>query len=65
MGIKLDENLPAGLADELRQLGHDVDATPDEDRLMQVKDDPGFFVIPYGIDGQEGGRAFCPVARRL
>jgi predicted nuclease of predicted toxin-antitoxin system len=30
MKIKLDENLPASLADKLRQLGHDVDTSADE-----------------------------------
>jgi predicted nuclease of predicted toxin-antitoxin system len=30
MRVKLDENLPAALADALRQLGHDVDTIDDE-----------------------------------
>lgn len=30
MKIKLDENIPARLANVLRQLGHDVDTIPDE-----------------------------------
>jgi predicted nuclease of predicted toxin-antitoxin system len=30
MRIKLDENLPVGLVDVLRHLGHDVDTTHDE-----------------------------------
>ena len=30
MRIKLDENLPAGLADKLATLGHDVDTVADE-----------------------------------
>lgn len=30
MKIKLDENMPAALADSLRELGHDVHTVPDE-----------------------------------
>ena len=30
MNIKLDENLPAGIAERLDALGHDVDTVPDE-----------------------------------
>jgi predicted nuclease of predicted toxin-antitoxin system len=30
MKIKLDENMPAGLAAELRSLGHEVDTVPEE-----------------------------------
>jgi predicted nuclease of predicted toxin-antitoxin system len=30
MKIKLDENLPAALADSLREFGHDVHTVPDE-----------------------------------
>jgi predicted nuclease of predicted toxin-antitoxin system len=30
MKIKLDENMPATLAGDLRQLGHDVDTVPEE-----------------------------------
>lgn len=30
MQIKLDENLPADLAEILIELGHDVDTVPDE-----------------------------------
>jgi predicted nuclease of predicted toxin-antitoxin system len=30
MKIKLDENLPAQLADNLRALGHDVQTVPEE-----------------------------------
>lgn len=30
MKLKLDENLPVGLAAELRKLGHDVHTTRDE-----------------------------------
>lgn len=30
MKIKLDENMPAGLVDILKQLGHDADSVPEE-----------------------------------
>jgi hypothetical protein len=30
MNIKLDENMPASLADALKQLGHDVETVPEE-----------------------------------
>ena len=30
MKIKLDENLPASLAETLRQAGHDTDTVPEE-----------------------------------
>jgi predicted nuclease of predicted toxin-antitoxin system len=38
MRIKLDENLPASLADELDKLGHDADTVPGED--LTGKPDP-------------------------
>jgi predicted nuclease of predicted toxin-antitoxin system len=38
MKIKLDENMPATLADHLRQLGHDVHTVPEE--LLAGHSDP-------------------------
>lgn len=38
MNFKIDENLPVALADDLRQLGHDVHLVPEEG-LMGVSDD--------------------------
>ncbi len=38
MRVKLDENLPVRLAEELAALGHDIDTVPDEG--LQGKPDP-------------------------
>ena len=57
MRIKLDENLPTGLGEHLRIMGHDVDTVPDEG--LQGKDDAtvweatrkeGRFLITQDLD---------------
>jgi predicted nuclease of predicted toxin-antitoxin system len=48
MKIKLDENLPASLADELISLGHDVDTVPKEG--LGGRDDPEILAAARNAD---------------
>jgi predicted nuclease of predicted toxin-antitoxin system len=66
MRIKLDENLPESLADELAALGHDVDTVPREG--LKGRDDPairaaaqgeGRFLVTQDLDFSDL-RAFEP-----
>jgi len=66
MKIKLDENMPAGLAGVLSRLGHDVDTIPQE--KLSGRKDPlvweaaqkaGRFFITQDLDFSDA-RAFLP-----
>lgn len=66
MKIKLDENLPALLAERLRGLGHDVETVPEEglagfhDHLVwQAAQEEGRFLITQDLDFSDI-RAFAP-----
>jgi predicted nuclease of predicted toxin-antitoxin system len=48
MKIKLDENMPAALAEHLRVLGHDVHTVPDEGLAGAV--DPEVWSAAQGED---------------
>ncbi len=57
MKIKLDENLPAGLARILTRLGHQADSVPDENlagsddpRVWEAAQDTGSFLITQDLD---------------
>jgi predicted nuclease of predicted toxin-antitoxin system len=57
MRIKLDENLPAGLAQTLAELGHDVDTTPhegltgqDDSAIWSAAQDHQRFLITQDLD---------------
>ena len=57
MKIKLDENRPAGLADVLERLGHDVDTVPgeglagaDDTAVCGAASQAGRFLITQDID---------------
>jgi len=57
MKIKLDENLPAGLADVLDRLGHDVDTVPreglagaDDEAVCSAASRAGRFLITQDVD---------------
>ena len=66
MRIKLDENLPAGLAEALAELGHDADTVRDEglsgrsdDEVWKVTQQAGRFLITQDLDFSDL-RAFAP-----
>jgi predicted nuclease of predicted toxin-antitoxin system len=57
MRIKLDENLPASLADELVALGHDADTAPgeglaghDDPDIWRAAQGPGRFLVTQDLD---------------
>lgn len=66
MKIKLDENMPASLADALRQLGHDVHTVPEEglagdedSRIWAVAQTEQRFLITQDLDFSDM-RRFTP-----
>jgi predicted nuclease of predicted toxin-antitoxin system len=57
MKIKLDENLPRALADQLADLGHDADTTPqeglagqDDAAVWRAAQEAGRFLITQDLD---------------
>ncbi|HTY98464.1 MAG TPA: DUF5615 family PIN-like protein [Rhodocyclaceae bacterium] len=66
MRVKLDENLPASLAAELRRLGHEADTVPDEGlagqedgRIWGAAQGEGRFLITQDLDFSDL-RRFAP-----
>lgn len=66
MLIKLDENLPAVLADTLREFGHDVDTTPseglaghDDNDIWEAVQRTGRFLFTQDLDFSDA-RKFAP-----
>lgn len=66
MKIKLDENLPAGLATRLTSLGHQTDTVPDENlagsddpKVWQAAQNTGRFLITQDLDFSDM-RQFVP-----
>lgn len=66
MRIKLDENLPTTLADELRALGHDADTVPEESLaghkdadVWHAAQSAGRFLVTQDLDFSDI-RAFRP-----
>ena len=66
MKIKLDENMPATLADQLRRLGHDVHTVPEESlagrsdpTIWAVTQNEQRFLITQDLDFSDA-RQFAP-----